>query len=263
MLSFPTPAFFSSYWENSFQLEHHLQTFLNLDSDILASKLITGVKDMAELGHNNFQWDTATDFYRNQVGTNYLFDLAAFHLESLDYIQDTLRLIADQAQGKVLDFGGGIGTHAIAAAFCPQVTHVIYCDINPIHCEFVQYRAKKLGLDQKLICLLEFPSTETFDTILCFDVLEHLPEPSQQILKFDQALSSEGKLILNWYFSKGFNHEFPFHVDDPQIVDRFFYTIQRHYLEVFHPYLITARCYRKLLNSDIQAEALQPLIKLY
>jgi SAM-dependent methyltransferase len=247
MLTFPTPTFFNSYWENSFQLEHHLQTFLNVEADFLTSKIQTGLAAMAELGQNQFNWETVTDFYSNQVGHNYLFDLAAFHLNSQEYIQDTLRLIADQASGKVLDFGGGIGTHAIAAALCPQVTQVIYCDINPINREFVQYRTKKLGLENKLICTAEFPTTESFDTILCFDVLEHLPEPSNQLVKFYHALASEGKLILNWYFFKGFNNEYPFHLDDPTVLDSFFRTIQQYFLEVFHPYLITARCYRKLL----------------
>ncbi|MEA5502844.1 methyltransferase [Halotia wernerae UHCC 0503] len=251
MLSFPTPACFSSYWNNSFQLEPHLQTFLNLDPDILKVQLIAGQKKMSDLGQNDFQWETATEFYHNQVGTNYLFDLASFHLQSQDYIRDTLCLIADQTYGKVLDFGGGLGTHAIAAAFCPDVTQVIYCDINPIHCEFVKYRTKKLGLEDKLSCYLQLPTTETFDTILCFDVLEHLPDPSQQLLDFYHALSSNGKLIVNWYFSQGLNNEFPFHIEDTQVVEKFFWTIQRYYLEVFHPYLITSRCYKKLLNTII------------
>lgn len=60
-----------------------------------------------------------------------------------------LQLIADCAQGRVLDFGGGIGTHTLGAALCPQVEQVIYYDINPINRDFVQYRAEKMGLGEK------------------------------------------------------------------------------------------------------------------
>jgi hypothetical protein len=51
--------------------------------------------------------------------------------------------------------------------------------------------------------------------------------------------------LINWYFFKGFNGEFPFHLDDPQKVEQFFQVLQSCFLEVFHPYFITARCYRK------------------
>lgn len=71
---------------------------------------------------------------------------------------------------------------------------------------------------------------------MCFDVLEHLLDPSQQLLQFYQALNSEGKMIVNWYFFKGFNQEFPFHLDDHKVVETFFHTLQSQFLEVFHPF---------------------------
>ena len=49
--------------------------------------------------------------------------------------------------------------------------------------------------------------------------------------------------LLNWYFFKGFNNEYPFHFDDPAMVEEFFRTLQDLYLERFHPHLITARTY--------------------
>lgn len=156
-----------------------------------------------------------------------------------------LRLIADYAQGRVLDFGGGIGTHALGAALCPQVDQVIYYDINAINRDFVQHRSEKMGLDKKIVFALEMPAKDKFDPILCFDVLEHVLDPSQQLLQFYQALNSEGKMIVNWYLFKGFNQEYSFHLDDPKVVEIFFHTLQSHFLEVFHPYLITTRCYRK------------------
>ena len=55
--------------------------------------------------------------------------------------------------------------------------------------------------------------------------------------------------LLNWYFFKGHQGEYPFHFDDPALVDGFFRTLQAQFLELFHPLLITARLYRSLYGS--------------
>jgi 2-polyprenyl-3-methyl-5-hydroxy-6-metoxy-1,4-benzoquinol methylase len=244
------PSFLKSSWSNSFNLKQHLQEFLNIDAKTLEMRLETGQQQLTKLGNQDFDWEKVTTFYRDQVGELYLFELGAWHLGSYDYIEDTILLIVDHAQGLVLDFGGGIGTHTIAAALCPQVKQVIYCDINPISRDFVRYRAEQLGLSHKIIIAEEIPPKDSFDTIISFDVLEHLPNPSQQILQFHKILQSEGKIIVNWCFFKGFNQEHPFHLDDPLIVETFFQAIQSNFLEVFHPYYITARCYRKWLMGN-------------
>nr|WP_310488273.1 class I SAM-dependent methyltransferase [Chamaesiphon sp. VAR_69_metabat_338] len=247
MSTFPIVPHLNGYWQDAFNLKQHLHQFLDLDPEQLELKFTTALQDLAELGRRDFDWEKANEFYRDRVGEAYLFELATWHLTSTDYIGDTLRLIADNARGRVLDFGGGIGTHAIAAALCPAVTHVIYCDINPINYDFVRHRVRQLGLESKITCCTELAPTETFDTINCFDVMEHLPAPSQQLLQFHQILKAEGKMITNWYFSKGSNQEFPFHLDDPKTIDLFFRTLQSNFIEIFHPYFITTRCYQKML----------------
>jgi hypothetical protein len=83
-----------------------------------------------------------------------------------------------------------------------------------------------------------------FDTIVCLDVLEHLPNPAGQLEIFATRLKEQGTALMNWYFFQGFNGEYPFHFDDPQLVECFFLTLQHNFLEVFHPWLITTRAYR-------------------
>jgi 2-polyprenyl-3-methyl-5-hydroxy-6-metoxy-1,4-benzoquinol methylase len=129
--------------------------------------LALGQQSIKEIGHRDFDSEKASDFYRDRVGLAYLFDLAAWHRSNPDYIKGTLTLISDLAAGRVLDCGGGIGTHVIAAALCPQVEQVVYCDLNHIHCNFVQSRAAKLGLSDKISCSLEVSPTEVFDAIIC------------------------------------------------------------------------------------------------
>jgi len=147
----------------------------------------------------------------------------------------------------VLDFGGGIGTHALSAAALPEVDHVWFVDLNPQNRAFVERRAEILGLAQKLSVHRDLESTGDirFDAVVCLDVLEHLPDPSAQLAEFHRRMAPEAIALMNWYFFKGHNGEYPFHFDDPQLVDGFFHTLQSRFLEVFHPLLITARLYRK------------------
>ncbi len=248
MSTFPIPSFLAPYWQNSFYLKEHLQDFLKLDSQTLENLLKTGKEELAKLGCENFTWEKVTDFYAHEVRDLYLFDLAYWHINSQAYINDNLRLIADNAKGIVLDFGGGIGTHALAAAHCPEVKKVVYCEINPRNIAFVRHRVNQMQLEDKVIFCSKVPDEEQFDTIMSFDVMEHLLKPHHQLLQFHKKLSSEGRMIINWYFSKGVNQEFPFHLDDHQVIDEFFMTLQYNFLEVFHPYHITTRCYRKLIR---------------
>ena len=88
-----------------------------------------------------------------------------------------------------------------------------------------------------------------FDTIICLDVLEHLADPASQINNFRGIMDSNSIALFNWYFYKGDKNEYPFHIDDSQIVEKFFETLQSNFLEVFHPILITTRAYRKLDNN--------------
>ena len=85
-----------------------------------------------------------------------------------------------------------------------------------------------------------------FDTIVCLDVLEHLEDPSSQINIFSEIMDSNSIALFNWFFYKGDQGEYPFHIDDSQVVEKFFENLQAKFLEVFHPILITTRAYKKI-----------------
>ena len=89
---------------------------------------------------------------------------------------------------------------------------------------FVQQRAQSLGLADKLSVHRDLSSTGDvrFDAVVCLDVLEHLPDPSAQLLEFHQRMAPGAIALLNWYFFKGHQGEYPFHFDDPALVDGFF-----------------------------------------
>ena len=220
--------------------------FLSIKECNLDSFLENAKMDLANLhpGNNLIE---ASDFYKEIVGDKHLADLAAWHISSKDYITDTLKLQQRFSRNLVLDFGGGIGTHALANAMSSKVDHVFFVDINQTNRDFVEYRAKKLGLGYKLSFFKTIQETEIsrFDTIICLDVLEHLSDPSSQLNTFYEIMGSNSIGLFNWYFHKGEKNEYPFHIDDEQVIEKFFKTLQSKYLEVFHPILITTRSYKK------------------
>ena len=107
---------------------------------------------------------------------------------------------------------------------------------------------KELGVQNKLSFFKTIKDTQIskFDTIICLDVLEHLADPAIQIEIFNEIMDSNSVALFNWYFFKGENNEYPFHVDDFQTIEKFFETLQLNFLEVFHPILITTRAYKKI-----------------
>tara|TARA_Y100001970_G_C14093985_1_gene781592 strand:+ start:503 stop:1240 length:738 start_codon:yes stop_codon:yes gene_type:complete len=237
----------SKFIANAFQLKTHLAQFLSIDEIGLDKFLENAKLELANLHPGDNLVDCA-DFYKEIVGDRHLADLAAWHISSKDYIADTLKLQQKFSKNLVLDFGGGIGTHAIANAMSDNVEHVFFVDINKTNREFVEYRSKRLGLEKKLSFYnsIEETNISKFDTIVCLDVLEHLSNPSLQLEVFHKIMKDNSIALFNWYFYKGENNEYPFHINDANLVNNFFKFLQKNFIEVFHPILITTRSYRKV-----------------
>ena len=234
------------FFDNAFDLKSHLMEFLSIEEGDLDGFLENAKMDLANL-HPGGSLSEAEDFYEEIVGDKHLADLAAWHISSKDYIADTLKLQQRFSRNVVLDFGGGIGTHTLANAMSSKVEHVFFVDINQTNRDFVEYRAQKLGVRNKLTFCKTIQETKIsrFDTIVCLDVLEHLADPAFQIDTFHKIMGPNSIGLFNWYFYKGENNEYPFHIDDEQIVEQFFKTLQSKFIEVFHPILITTRSYKK------------------
>ena len=235
------------FLDNAFNLKSHLMEFLSIKESDLDGFLANAKMNLADL-HPGDALTDVSDFYTEIVGNRHIADLAAWHITSRDYIADTLKLQQRFSRDLVLDFGGGIGTHALANAMYAKVQHVFFVDINDTNRNFVEYRAKKLGVEKKLtFCkTIKDAQISKFDTIVCLDVLEHLADPGSQIEIFSEIMDSKSIALFNWYFYKGEENEYPFHIDDVQVVEKFFNTLQSMFLEVFHPILITTRAYKKI-----------------
>jgi len=233
--------------DNAFNLKSHLMEYLSIKECDLDGFLANAKMNLANL-HPGDSLSEVSDFYTEIVGDRHIADLAAWHITSKDYIADTLKLQQRFSRDLVLDFGGGIGTHALANAMSSKVEHVFFVDINETNRNFVAYRAKKLGVEKKLtFCkIIQDTQISKFDTIVCLDVLEHLADPASQIEIFNELMDPNSIALLNWYFFKGEKNEYPFHIDDHEVVEKFFMALQSIFLEVFHPILITTRAYKKI-----------------
>ena len=80
----------SSFLKNGFDLKTHLINFLQINNDQLDQRLLKGVDDLAALHPGALNKNDASDFYEEQVGDAHLIDLASWHLNSSNYIADTL-----------------------------------------------------------------------------------------------------------------------------------------------------------------------------
>jgi len=236
----------NDFFKDAFQLKSHLLEFLPINEDNLNDFLDNAKIELANIHPGDSSFENSA-FYEDIVGDKHLADLSAWHLTSKEYIGSTLKLQQNFSKNLVLDFGGGIGTHALANAISENVEHVFFVDINETNREFVKFRAKKLGLEQKISFYksIEDTKVKNFDSIVCLDVLEHLEDPSLQLDKFHEIMTEDSVSIFNWYFYKGDNNEYPFHLDDEILVSKFFATLQYKFIEVFHPMLITTRVYKK------------------
>ena len=235
------------FLDNAFNLKSHLMEYLSIEEFDIDGFLANAKINLAN-SHPGDSLNNVSDFYTEIVGDRHIADLAAWHITSKDYIADTLKLQQMFSKDLVLDFGGGIGTHAIANAMSSKVEHVFFVDINETNRNFVEYRARDLGLEKKLtFCeTINDSQISKFDTIVCLDVLEHLANPASQIEIFNEIMDFNSIALFNWYFYKGEKNEYPFHIDDNQIIESFFKTLQANFLEVFHPFLITTRAYKKI-----------------
>lgn len=95
---------------------------------------------------------------------------------------------------RILDFGAGIGTYT---ELLLDKQLIVALDKEPECINYLSYRFKN-NLNVFAVheeCLLTL-SYLNLDTILCFNVLEHIEDDKQLLQKFNRILKPEGRLLL-------------------------------------------------------------------
>jgi 2-polyprenyl-3-methyl-5-hydroxy-6-metoxy-1,4-benzoquinol methylase len=137
-----------------------------------------------------------------------VFSLAYWHMRK--HQRKFRQQVIEHCSGKVLDYGGGIGDLCIELA--KRGFDVTYGDVKGKNMEFAKWRFMKKGLNVKVIDLVrDHTSLEEYDTILCIDVIEHVPDPKNSLKTIGQHLKTNGKLIITKLTCLGPTKENPCH----------------------------------------------------
>jgi SAM-dependent methyltransferase len=159
--------------------------------------------------------DTLTQFY-NQSDSE-LFELIEWHVKDpIHYRTLIIRdLVRARAGRQYLDYGSGIGNDAMV--FATAGFEVSLADISDVLLAFAAWRLRRRGFTVRTIDLKrETPPTDTFDIAVCFDVLEHIPQPLKVVRTIRAALSERGLLAMHAPFGKDPEH--PMHVVHHDVV---------------------------------------------
>jgi len=147
------------------------------------------------------------EFYR--IVPWYIFDIAHTHMFRHD--RRFKKRVTEQCEGKVLDFGGGIGD--LSAKLAERGHDVTYFDIESKCMEFAKWYFAKKGLNIKVLVAgkkLELP--ETYDTIICVEVIEHLTNPEESLVIMVSHLKKKGRLIITQLDCEGKTESNPMHL---------------------------------------------------
>lgn len=136
--------------------------------------------------------------YNNAASiTDYVKTLSVTSLRSRS--PDLFSLIKTQKAGaRVLEYGCGVSTHGIACAQMGCTVHIV--DISERMLEIASARYQKRNLNVSLHTIEnDFPTFDNdyFDTILCTDVLEHIPDPISLLKYFIKWLKIGGTVHLH------------------------------------------------------------------
>jgi SAM-dependent methyltransferase/putative flippase GtrA len=105
---------------------------------------------------------------------------------------EILRLGQFRQDHVVLDFGCGAGV--LLPSLCACSKSVVGCDVIP---QYAQSLVEALGLDAEVVDSMDSLENSRFDRIIAADVLEHVPDPREQLERFAQLLKPDGRVLVS------------------------------------------------------------------
>jgi len=120
-----------------------------------------------------------------------------------------------RTRGAYLDYGSGIGNDALV--FAEAGYEVTLADVSEPLLAFAAWRCRRRGFEVRTLDLKrEDPPADAFELVICFDVLEHIPDPLRTVRGLRAALRRGGVLAFHAPF--GEDPERPMHVVHRDIV---------------------------------------------
>lgn len=190
------------------EIIYELSEFLKLSPGDVIDLLQKSTKLSAEEWREKFKGSAELDFY--SYSKYYIFDLCyGNYWSSNTYLGKAL--IAKNSFGKILDYGAGVGSQLIMA-WNLGFKDLTYYDVNGILFDFAKFRFKKRGMCVRMISAsdVEDRLEESYDTIYCLWVLEHVKDPYIHLKRLNKHLKNGGRLFLAYRFGKDEYHPMEF-----------------------------------------------------
>lgn len=141
------------------------------------------------------------DFYNTSEAE--VFDLIGWHAEDQIHHRTfhCVDLAVAQGATTLLDYGSGIGSDAIVAANAGLA--VTLADVSDRLLAFARWRCERRGFTVQTVDLKRAaPPVNAFDAAICFDVLEHVPDPPATVGTIADALRPHGLLFVHAPFGR-------------------------------------------------------------
>jgi len=198
-------------------LDTYNSIYKNTES-LMKFKYLSNIEFKKKFPDENYDPKSLTDYYSKSE--NLLFELTEYHSTSVrrNMTREVIKHLKSFISRNVLDFGCGIADDSIN--ILKNKIECTLCEIDGKTFDYAKWRIKKRKLKADFININKINSLtklkeNSFDSILCFEVLMHLPNPSDTLNVFSKILKKDGYLFLTYRFkqenySLALNHNYSF-----------------------------------------------------
>ena len=122
---------------------------------------------------------------------------------------------------RFLDYGAGIGDMCIRVKQINNDVNVTHYDLKGETMDFASWRFLKRGMKVKKIEASDGEDRlqNKYDTIICFDVLEHVVDPKKHLKRIQKHLEHNGQLFIKAPFEESKTQ--PMHMDSEKSLDEY------------------------------------------
>jgi len=193
------------------EMTDDIAEFFKIDRDLAERQIIASDLRLTEAWNKAKPKtpDEERKFYKET--DRYVFELAMWHFSSRrDFDVNLVDKIKMDKSKTVLDYGCGTGQNAFILA--RNGFDVTLADLDSVSLKFAEFRFKKHALPYKIWHVDKDPRPkEKYDTILAFDVFEHIPprELPQTVRDLIKLKHDKTRIYYTTNFNK--TKEFPMH----------------------------------------------------
>lgn len=202
------------------KLREHIESaalkFLNIDKKELERKI--SITD-EEIKKEWFNRKSNEEFY--ETSKYYLYGLIAFNDD--ERVSEIIYPLVGISEAEILDYGAGIGELGMCFS---RGNIVYYYDVNKQNKEFAKFLSQKTNRRINILNKESDVFAKKYDIVILTDVLEHLKDPIDLIIKIDKIIKPKGLLLTTGLdFATGENH--PQHLPENLLYRRPFYEFIR------------------------------------